>query len=93
PDAKTLICGIKNGELYEHELPKLTPERSPIEEELDLATFKAVWLGQQHHEYGEMAVTETMGIALYTMGVVSNFEEAMHKAKVLWETRNTNSEG
>jgi hypothetical protein len=33
--------GIKNGELYEHELPKLTPERSPIEEELDLATFKA----------------------------------------------------
>ncbi len=25
PDAKTLICGIKNGELYEHELPKLTP--------------------------------------------------------------------
>ncbi|EYS05942.1 glycosyl transferase family, helical bundle domain protein [Acinetobacter baumannii 26016_5] len=88
PDAKTLICGIKNGELYEHELPKLTPERSPIEEELDLATFKAVWLGQQHHEYGEMAVTETMGIALYTMGVVSNFEEAMQKAKVLWETRN-----
>jgi hypothetical protein len=32
---------------------KLTPERSPIEEELDLATFKAVWLGQQHHEYGK----------------------------------------
>jgi hypothetical protein len=31
-------------------LPKLTPERSPIEEELDLATFKAVWLGQQHHD-------------------------------------------
>lgn len=62
-------------------MPKLTPERSPIEEELDLATFKAVWLGQQHHEYGEMAVTETMGIALYTMGVVSNFEEAMQKQK------------
>ena len=34
PDAKTLICGIKNGELYEHELPKLTDNRSPIEEEL-----------------------------------------------------------
>ena len=32
PDAKTLICGIKNGELYEHELPKLTPDRSPIGE-------------------------------------------------------------
>ena len=87
PDAKTLICGIKNGELYEYELPKLTPERSPIEEELDLEVFKAVWLGQQQHEYGEMAVTETIGIALYTMGVVSSFDEAMIKAKELWESR------
>ena len=87
PDAKTLICGIKNGELYEYELPKLTPERSPIEEELDLEVFKAVWLGQQQHEYGEMAVTETIGIALYTMGVVSSFDEAMVKAKELWESR------
>ena len=87
PDAKTLICGIKNGELYEYELPKLTPERSPIEEERDLEVFKAGWLGQQHHEYGEMAVTETMGIALYTMGVVSSFDGAMVKAKELWESR------
>ena len=87
PDAKTLICGIKNGELYEYELPKLTPERSPIEEGLDLEVFKAVWLGQQQHEYGEMAVTETIGIALYTMGVVSSFDEAMVKAKELWESR------
>jgi anthranilate phosphoribosyltransferase len=87
PDAKTLICGIKNGELYEHELPKLTDNRSPIEEELDLAEFKAVWLGEKQHEYGEMAVTETIGIALYTMGVVSSFDEAMVKAKELWESR------
>ena len=87
PDAKTLICGIKDGELYEYELPKLTNNRSPVEEELDLAVFKAVWDGSQHHEYGEVAVIETIGIALYTMGVVSNFDEAMVKAKNLWMTR------
>ncbi|MEG0348627.1 MAG: glycosyl transferase family protein [Acinetobacter sp.] len=87
PDAKTLICGIKNGELYEYELPKLTDNRSPVEEELDLAIFKAVWEGTQHHEYGEVAVIETIGIALYTMGVVSDFDEAMVKAKELWATR------
>lgn len=86
PDAKTLICGIKNGELYEYELPKLTPDRSPIEEELDLAVFKAVWLGEQSHEYGEMAITETMSIALYTMGVVSNYDDAMKKAQELWDS-------
>jgi len=87
PDAKTLICGIQDGELYEHELPKLTDNRSPTEEQLDLAVFKAVWEGQQAHEYGEIAITETMGIALYTMGIVNNYPEAMSKAKYLWNTR------
>lgn len=88
PDAKTLICGIKDGELYEHELPKLTPDRSPIEEELDLESFKQIWLGKQNHEYGELAVTETIGIALYTMGQVNTYDEAMLKAKELWLNRN-----
>ncbi|WP_180183499.1 glycosyl transferase family protein [Acinetobacter sp. YH01020] len=87
PDAKTLICGIKDGEMYEHELPKLTDNRSPVEEELDLAVFKAVWDGQQTHQYGDIAVTETMGIALYTMGAVASFDEAMQKAKALWADR------
>ena len=87
PDAKTLICGIKDGELYEYELPKLTENRSPVEEELDLALFKSVWQGQQHHEYGETAVIETMGIALYTMGVCESYPNAMLKAKELWLNR------
>ena len=87
PDAKTLICGIKNGALYEHELPKLTDNRSPIEEELDLAVFKAVWLDQQTHEYGEVAITETMGIALYTMGVCDDYAAAMQNAQQLWQNR------
>ncbi|UIP26056.1 glycosyl transferase family protein [Acinetobacter towneri] len=87
PDARTLICGIKNGALYEHELPKLTDNRSPVEEELDLAVFKAVWLGQQTHEYGEVAITETMGIALYTMGVCDDYAAAMQNAQQLWQNR------
>lgn len=87
PDARTLICGIKNGTLYEHELPKLTVSRSPVEEELDLAVLKAVWLGQQTHEYGEIAVTETMGIALYTMGVCDDYDAAMQTAQQLWQNR------
>ncbi len=87
PDAKTLICGIKNGALYEHELPKLTDNRSPVEEELDLAVFKAVWLGQQTHEYGKVAITETIGIALYTMGVCDDYAVAMQNAQQLWQNR------
>lgn len=87
PDAKTLICGIKNGALYEHELPKLTDNRSPVEEELNLAVFKAVWLGQQTHEYGKVAITETIGIALYTMGVCDDYAAAMQNAQQLWQNR------
>jgi len=87
PDAKTLICGIKNGELYEHELAKLTDNRSPTEDQLDLNIFKAVWEGQQQHEYGEIAVIETIGIALYTMNVCATYHDAMQKARVLWTTR------
>ncbi|ALH95859.1 glycosyl transferase family protein [Acinetobacter equi] len=87
PDAKTLICGIKHGELYELELPKLTDNRSPIEEELDLDIFKAVWEGKQTHSYGELATIETIGIALYTMNVCTTYQEAITKAKQLWETR------
>ncbi|RJL70857.1 glycosyl transferase family protein [Acinetobacter radioresistens] len=89
PDARTLICGIKNSELYEYELPKLTQERSLAEEEINLEKFKAVWEGKQTHVYGEIAVTETMGIALYTMGVCSTYDEAMLKAKALWATRHS----
>ncbi len=87
PDAKTLICGIYHGELYEHELPKLTDNRSPIEEELDLSVFKAVWDGQQRHDYGETAVIETMGIALYTMGKADSFDMAMSTAREMWNKR------
>lgn len=91
PDAKTLICGIQNGELYEHELPKITPDRSAVEEQLDLMTFKKVWLGEQSHQYGELAVTETMGIALYTLGACASYEAAMLKAKALWTNRSVAS--
>lgn len=87
PDAKTLICGIRDGELYEHELPKLTAARSDIEESLELEQFKAVWEGQQSHEYGETAVIETMAIALYSMKKATSFDEALSMAEELWQKR------
>lgn len=87
PDARTLICGIRNGEMYEHELPKLTELRSPAEAQLDLAVFKAVWEGKQSHPYAELAVTETLAIAIYTMQLRDNFDAAKQLAVQLWETR------
>lgn len=87
PDAKTLICGIQDGNLYELELPKLTADRSPIEEDLNLDTFKSVWEGKQNHEYGDVAVVETIAIALYTMQACETFELAQEKACSFWQNR------
>lgn len=87
PDAKTLICGIQDGVLYEHELPKLTASRSDIEDSLDLAEFKAVWEGHKTHEYGEQAIIETMAIALYTMKKAASFDTALIQAQQLWQSR------
>lgn len=87
PDAKTLICGIKHGECYELELPKLTAERSAIEEELNLEQFKAVWTGQAQHDYGEIAIIETMAIALFTMNQSDTFAGAQALATRYWQER------
>lgn len=87
PDAKTLICGIHQGQLYEHELAKLTPNRSEIETEFDLNLFKAVWLGEKYHKYGEMAIIETLLIALYSMNAVHDYDQALTLAQQLWQTR------
>lgn len=87
PDAKTLICGIKNGECYELELPKINPDRSVGEEHFDLELFNAIWLGQEEHEYGNQAITETLAIALMTMKVADQYDTAQQKALELWQTR------
>lgn len=87
PDAKTLICGIKAGECYELELPKINPDRSIAEEGFDLDLFKSVWLGQATHEYGEQAIVETLAIALMTMNIESDYVVAQTKAQTLWQTR------
>lgn len=87
PDAKTLICGIKNGLCYELELPKLNPDRSVGEEHFDLELFKQVWLGKIDHDYGSQAILETLAIALMSMQVASEYSQAQHLAAQLWQNR------
>ena len=87
PDAKTLICGIQNNQLYELELPKINPERSIGEEAFDLDLFKAVWLGQEQHAYGAMAIQETLAIALYAMQLAADYPQAQQLAQRLWDSR------
>lgn len=91
PDAKTLICGIRHGECYELELPKLTPQRSDIVTEFDLNHFKAVWLGHETNEYALLAIVETLAIALMCMNIRTDYVDAQKYAEKLWQTRFSNS--
>jgi anthranilate phosphoribosyltransferase len=92
PDAKTLICGIQNGQCYQLELPKLSLDRSASEDQFDLELFKAVWLGQQSHQYGHIAITETLAIALLSMQLAQDYAQAQQLASQLWQTRFSESE-
>lgn len=87
PDAKTLICGIKDAICFELELPKINPDRSIAEENFDLEFYQEVWAGKSTHDYGEQAIVETLAIALLTMKIESDYTAAQNKATLLWKTR------
>lgn len=87
PDARTLICGIRHGECYELELPKINAQRSDMIAEFDLNHFKAVWLGEQQNEYGLQAIIETLAIALMCMNICTDYQNAQKYAEQLWQTR------
>ncbi len=87
PDARTLVCGIKNGENYELEWPMLNTTRSDPEAAFDLNYFMQVWQGNAQHDYGYQAVIGTMALALYTLQKADNMQEAMQLAEQMWVQR------
>ncbi len=87
PDARTLVCGIKNGNPYELEWPMLNPARSDPEESFDLNYFIDVWEGSTQHDYGSKAVIGTIALALFTLQKSDNMDDAMQTAKQMWTNR------
>ena len=87
PDARTLVCGIKNGDTYELEWPMLNPTRSDPEESFDLDYFIQVWQGIAQHDYGTKAVIGTMAVALFTLQKADSMNDAMETAQQMWINR------
>lgn len=87
PDGRTLVCGIKNGEMYELEWPMLNPTRSDPEQSFDMDYFTQVWQGKADHGYGKKAVIGTMAIALYTLQKANDMQSAMQLAEDMWLKR------
>ena len=95
PDAKTLLCGNRDGQLYNSELPKINDARTDAESAFDWSIFKAVWLGENDTSilsnydtrYALQAIIETLAIVLLTMQRVDNYAYAQTLAREMWYTR------
>lgn len=87
PDGTCLAKRIVDGELQDEEWPVLFDTRHAAEEGFQLEDFLAVWRGDKHHEYGEMAVIGTLAIALRTLQQADSQTEALEKARQWWERR------
>jgi anthranilate phosphoribosyltransferase len=87
PDGLCLAKRIIDGELADEEWPMLFEARHAAEEEFQLDDFLAVWRGEKNHEYGEMAVTGTLAIALRTLQQADSQAAALEKARLWWQQR------
>lgn len=87
PDGLCLAKRIVDGELQDEEWPVIFPARHTPEDAFLLEDFLAVWRGEKHHEYGEMAVISTLALAMRTLQKAASQEEAMAMAQAWWEGR------
>jgi anthranilate phosphoribosyltransferase len=88
PEATCTVYGVNAGVLTEEVWPKLTDGRQEQPETLDIEHLRAVWRGDQHDEYGELAVTGTLAIVLKLMGRAEDQAHAMQLARLAWTQRN-----
>lgn len=87
PDARTLLCGVRDGNAYELELPKLNDQRSEAELAFDQLTLTDVWQGRVKHPYAEQAITETLAIVLLTLKRANDYPDALQLAQHMWHDR------
>jgi len=87
PDATCLVRGIRNGEIYEQEWPRLLEGRQEAPEQLSANDLKAIWKGEQTDDYANAAVCGTLAICLLSLGRVTTQQEATTLALQWWEQR------
>ena len=88
PDATLKVLAIAQGAPCEQLWPRLMEGRSEKLDTLDAQVLAAFWRGQQADEYGELAVTGTLAVALKLLGRADNQDEAMQLAQETWSARN-----
>jgi len=89
PDKLVNVFGLHEGELYQEEWPPMfdSATRHVKEKNLDLNLFKAVWQGEEQHEFGEAAVISSCAIAIKALGIAATQQAALNVASQWWVAR------
>lgn len=87
PEADLRLHLILNGESVVEEWPRLVSGRQEKQDQLPIEDLFSVWHGERKDEYGELAATGTLAIALRLLGKADNAESAQTQAETLWQNR------
>jgi len=90
PDATCLVRGIRNGEIYEQEWPRLLEGRQEAPEQLSANYLKAIWQGEQTDDYADAAICGTLAICLLSLGRTTTQQQASELALQWWQQRDRN---
>ncbi|MDD1012175.1 glycosyl transferase family protein [Pseudomonas rubra] len=86
PDTSSHLYGTAGGIDWDEEWPALAAQRHVKPASLEPEQLLAVWCGDEHNSYGELAVVATMALALRGLGHAR--EDAFALAQRYWDQRN-----
>jgi anthranilate phosphoribosyltransferase len=86
PDASCTLLSVDNDQLSEQTWPRLTEQRMPKLETLDVDRLVDVWHGQ-HDSYGQQAILGTIALVLQQLGKASDHLQAYQLAETFWQHR------
>lgn len=89
PDVLSHLYGTEDSLAWDEEWPALSAQRHVKPASLEPEHLLAVWRGDAHDSYGELAVTATMALALRGLG--QDREQAFENARTYWDLRNTSN--
>jgi anthranilate phosphoribosyltransferase len=90
PDATCLVRGIRGGEIFEQEWPRLLEGRQEAPPQLDAGFLQAVWRGEQADDYADAAICGTLAICLLSLGRAATQQAASELAQQWWQQRDRN---
>lgn len=92
PERACRVYEMSDGKAWEQEWPALLPpDKYGRDSFPDIQHYLAVWEGRTEDEYASMAVIGTMALVLSALESNLSQEDALYRAKQIWQSRNVNT--